>query len=173
MGKKIYIERVHLFTFVHILALRNRTFSGCSSLLKVSPLHWQVIKIPDNYGDEVGLELKSGHGAPTSCRDKFVIDFVWKSTSFDRLVNGYLPRVIAFIIYVRCAILLAIFKIVILLLYLNTLITFCSMMLYINKIWLKHRFVHQASLFNNEVRVWSYLNRFSHIQNLQQTLGVK
>ncbi|XP_018024083.1 regulator of nonsense transcripts 1-like isoform X2 [Hyalella azteca] len=45
----------------------------------------QVIKIPDSISDEVGLELKSGHNAPTGCRDKFVIDFVWKSTSFDRM----------------------------------------------------------------------------------------
>lgn len=42
------------------------------------------MKIPDNYGEEVGLELKTSQGAPTQCRDKFVIDFVWKSTSFDR-----------------------------------------------------------------------------------------
>lgn len=45
----------------------------------------QAIKIPDNYGDEVGLELKNGHGAPTHCKEKFAIDFVWKSTTFDRI----------------------------------------------------------------------------------------
>lgn len=43
-----------------------------------------VIKIPDNFGEEVGIELKSNVGVPTDCRDKFVVDFVWKSTSFDR-----------------------------------------------------------------------------------------
>ena len=26
-----------------------------------------VIKLPDNYGEEVGLELKSSAGAPTKC----------------------------------------------------------------------------------------------------------
>lgn len=43
-----------------------------------------VIKIPDNFGEEVGIELKSSSGAPTSCTSHFVVDFIWKSTSFDR-----------------------------------------------------------------------------------------
>lgn len=43
-----------------------------------------VIKVPDNYGDDVGLELKSGAGAPLECTSNFVVDFIWKSTSFDR-----------------------------------------------------------------------------------------
>lgn len=43
-----------------------------------------VIKLPDNYGEEVGLELKNSTGAPTECSTNFVVDFVWKSTSFDR-----------------------------------------------------------------------------------------
>lgn len=44
-----------------------------------------VIKIPDNYGDEVAIELKSNAGVPTECTHNFVVDFVWKSTSFDRM----------------------------------------------------------------------------------------
>ncbi|BES94730.1 nonsense-mediated mRNA decay protein 1 [Nesidiocoris tenuis] len=44
-----------------------------------------VIKIPDNYGEEVGIELKSSSGAPTECTSNFVVDFIWKSTSFDRM----------------------------------------------------------------------------------------
>lgn len=43
-----------------------------------------VIKLPDNYGEEVGIELKNSNGAPTECSTNFVVDFVWKSTSFDR-----------------------------------------------------------------------------------------
>ena len=43
-----------------------------------------VIKIPDNYGEDVGIELKSNVGAPSSCSSNFVVDFVWKPTSFDR-----------------------------------------------------------------------------------------
>ena len=44
-----------------------------------------VIKIPDNFGDEVGIELKSNAPAPTELKSNFVVDFVWKSTSFDRM----------------------------------------------------------------------------------------
>uniref|UniRef100_A0A646QDS3 DNA helicase n=1 Tax=Hemiscolopendra marginata TaxID=943146 RepID=A0A646QDS3_9MYRI len=44
-----------------------------------------VIKIPNNYGEEVGIEMKSNSGAPTDCTHNFVVDFVWKSTSFDRM----------------------------------------------------------------------------------------
>lgn len=45
-----------------------------------------VIKLPDNYGEEVGIELKNSSGAPTECSTNFVVDFVWKSTSFDRYI---------------------------------------------------------------------------------------
>lgn len=44
-----------------------------------------VIKIADNFGDEVAVELKSNAGVPTECTHNFVVDFVWKSTSFDRM----------------------------------------------------------------------------------------
>jgi regulator of nonsense transcripts 1 len=44
-----------------------------------------VIKIPDNYGEEVGIELNNSHDAPTDYSTNFVVDFVWKSTSFDRM----------------------------------------------------------------------------------------
>ncbi|PSN49697.1 Regulator of nonsense transcripts 1 [Blattella germanica] len=44
-----------------------------------------VIKIPDNFGEEVGIELKNNSGAPTDCISHFVVDFIWKSTSFDRM----------------------------------------------------------------------------------------
>lgn len=43
-----------------------------------------VIKVPDNYGEDIGIELKNGNGAPTDCSSNFVVDFIWKSTSFDR-----------------------------------------------------------------------------------------
>lgn len=47
-----------------------------------------VIKVPDNYGEEIGIELKlrSSHQAPTECVSNFVVEFVWKSTSFDRML---------------------------------------------------------------------------------------
>lgn len=43
-----------------------------------------VTKIPDNFSDEVAIELKNNHGVPTSYTSNFAVDFVWKSTSFDR-----------------------------------------------------------------------------------------
>lgn len=43
-----------------------------------------VIKIPDNFGDEVGIEMKSNAGIPIECHSNFAIEFVWKATSFDR-----------------------------------------------------------------------------------------
>ncbi|RKP11444.1 hypothetical protein BJ684DRAFT_12914, partial [Piptocephalis cylindrospora] len=45
----------------------------------------QVIKIPNNTSDEVGLELRRSEGAPVDCTHHFSVDFVWKSTSFDRM----------------------------------------------------------------------------------------
>ena len=33
----------------------------------------------------MGIELKNSAGAPTECTHNFVVDFVWKSTSFDRM----------------------------------------------------------------------------------------
>ena len=43
-----------------------------------------VIKIPDNFGDEVGIEIKATN-VPTEYTTNFAIEFVWKSTSFDRM----------------------------------------------------------------------------------------
>lgn len=43
-----------------------------------------VIKIPNNVNDEVGIELRKDTGAPTDCTHNFSVDYVWKSTSFDR-----------------------------------------------------------------------------------------
>jgi regulator of nonsense transcripts 1 len=47
-----------------------------------------VIKVPDSRGEEIGIELKlrSSHNAPTDCVTNFVVEFVWKSTSFDRML---------------------------------------------------------------------------------------
>ena len=39
-----------------------------------------VIKVPDNYGDDVGIELKSNKGVPITCSRDFSVDYVWNST---------------------------------------------------------------------------------------------
>src|ERR1700722_252797 len=35
--------------------------------------------------DEIGLELRRTEGVPSDCTHNFSADFVWKSTSFDRM----------------------------------------------------------------------------------------
>ena len=39
------------------------------------------------FGDEVGLQLHSNVGIPVDCTQDFCVDFVWKSTSFDKMQN--------------------------------------------------------------------------------------
>ena len=41
------------------------------------------------FGEEVGLELKSNSiDVPVDVNHNFCVDFVWKSTSFDRIQNA-------------------------------------------------------------------------------------
>ncbi|KAG7275267.1 hypothetical protein CRUP_034994 [Coryphaenoides rupestris] len=60
-----------------------------------------VIKVPDSqdiskvsltdcsdYGDEIAIELRSSVGAPVEIPHNFQVDFVWKSTSFDRMQSS-------------------------------------------------------------------------------------
>lgn len=47
-----------------------------------------VVKVPDNYGEDIGLELENANGAPVDCTSNFAIDFIWKSTSFKRMENA-------------------------------------------------------------------------------------
>ena len=47
-----------------------------------------VIKIPNSFGEEVGLELKGMTDVPTECTHNFSVDFVWKPTSFDRMLSS-------------------------------------------------------------------------------------
>ncbi|KFH72745.1 hypothetical protein MVEG_03034 [Podila verticillata NRRL 6337] len=44
-----------------------------------------VIKLPNNISDDVGLELRRSDDTPVDINHNFSIDFVWKSTSFDRM----------------------------------------------------------------------------------------
>lgn len=44
-----------------------------------------VIKIPNNVSDEIGLELRRSEGVPVDITHNYTVDFVWKSTSFDRM----------------------------------------------------------------------------------------
>ena len=55
---------------------------------------WPWPQAPD-YGDEVAIELKSNAGVPTECTHNFVVDFVWKSTSFDRWATWLVQEIYA------------------------------------------------------------------------------
>ena len=41
--------------------------------------------MPVDVSDEIGLELRRTEGVPSECTHNFAADFVWKSTSFDRM----------------------------------------------------------------------------------------
>ncbi|KAL3998575.1 hypothetical protein ACH3XW_15610 [Acanthocheilonema viteae] len=48
-----------------------------------------VIKIPDNHNDEVGIEMRlKAENVPTDTRTNFTCEFVWNSTSFDRMQSA-------------------------------------------------------------------------------------
>lgn len=49
--------------------------------------------------DEVGIELKRDHDVPYECTHNFLVDFVWKSVSFDRF--GFVPK-FCFLIFLEC-----------------------------------------------------------------------
>lgn len=42
-------------------------------------------RLTTDVSDEIGLELRKSEGVPTEITHNFVADFVWKSTSFDRM----------------------------------------------------------------------------------------
>jgi regulator of nonsense transcripts 1 len=61
--------------------------------------------------DEIGLELRRTEGVPSECTHNFAADFVWKSTSFDRMqlamktfavdeksVSGYIVSISSFMV---------------------------------------------------------------------------
>ncbi|XP_078488507.1 regulator of nonsense transcripts 1 [Ciona intestinalis] len=47
-----------------------------------------VVKVPDNSSDEIAIELRSSVGVPLDKTGNFHVDFVWKSTSFDRMQSA-------------------------------------------------------------------------------------
>ncbi|XP_063694944.1 regulator of nonsense transcripts 1-like isoform X1 [Bolinopsis microptera] len=60
----------------------------CGDLRKPWTDEGHVIKIPNSFGEEVGLELKGMTDVPTECTRNFSVDFVWKPTSFDRMLTS-------------------------------------------------------------------------------------
>lgn len=44
-----------------------------------------ILILVTDVSDEIALELRKSEGAPTDVTHNFIVDFVWKSTSFDRM----------------------------------------------------------------------------------------
>eukprot|EP00039_Didymoeca_costata_P001888 m.55985 g.55985 ORF g.55985 m.55985 type:complete len:1105 (+) comp11014_c0_seq3:109-3423(+) len=81
-------KRVVYFSYIH----EQRLMVGDELRLEYNgELHsaWagvgNVIKLPDQTSDEVGLELRSSANAPFECTHNFAVKFVWKSVTFDRM----------------------------------------------------------------------------------------
>jgi regulator of nonsense transcripts 1 len=62
----------------HVIKIPNSKFCN-SSFLSF------LLTIYEDVSDEIGLELRRSDGVPTDCTHNFAADFVWKSTSFDRM----------------------------------------------------------------------------------------
>ena len=59
----------------------------CSFKCQELPIYLDENAKP-GFGEEVGLELRNSIGAPIETQRDFCVDFVWKSTSFDRMQNA-------------------------------------------------------------------------------------
>lgn len=59
-----------------------------SPIVRQTIFSTSVICLLERYldvSDEIGLELRRTDGVPAECTHNFAADFVWKSTSFDRM----------------------------------------------------------------------------------------
>lgn len=90
----------------------HKSWEGIGNVIKIpasmyfEPESWLFTDEPTVVTDEIGLELRRSDDVPTDCTHNFAADFVWKSTSFDRMqlamktfaideksVSGYIVRV--------------------------------------------------------------------------------
>ena len=71
------------------------------------------LSLPLDVSDEIGLELRRSEGVPVDVTHNFTADFVWKSTSFDRMqlamktfavdeksVSGYIVSLVVLVVLV-------------------------------------------------------------------------
>lgn len=52
-----------------------------------------IIKVSDNYGNEISIELQRSMGAPVQVTHNFQVDFVRESTSFNSLISTFIENV--------------------------------------------------------------------------------
>ena len=83
------------FTLPNVIDSDLRLMPGDEMMIKYvgdRAKEWNGIghasKVPDGSGEEIGIELRSrwSRGAPLECTTGFVVEFIWKSTSFDRML---------------------------------------------------------------------------------------
>lgn len=60
---------------------RPRTVSVWPQYVQIRRLTGSLADV----SDEIALELRKSEGVPTEITHNFIVDFVWKSTSFDRM----------------------------------------------------------------------------------------
>jgi regulator of nonsense transcripts 1 len=46
------------------------------------------LSLNTDVSDEIALELRRSDGVPSDCSTGFSVDYVWKSTSFDRMQSA-------------------------------------------------------------------------------------
>ena len=68
----------------------SRLMCGDEVRLRLPAENWEstghVIKVPDNFGDEIGIELRGNVPATVLETPRgYNLEFIWKSTSFDRM----------------------------------------------------------------------------------------
>lgn len=67
----------------HVIKVPNSESPGFSLLF--GSLQFSSFSLVADVSDEVALELRRSDGVPIDCSHNFSADFVWKSTSFDRM----------------------------------------------------------------------------------------
>jgi hypothetical protein len=63
------------------MSSRSRTVGIYANILQTNMLTRSLADV----SDEIALELRKSEGVPTEVTHNFIVDFVWKSTSFDRM----------------------------------------------------------------------------------------
>ena len=65
----------------HVIKIPNSMYQTYDELRRIS----DHSIFPSDVSDEIGLELRKSEGVPVDMTHNFTADFVWKSTSFDRM----------------------------------------------------------------------------------------
>lgn len=87
-------RRVAYFSLPTLEDTQFKLMTGDEIRLKNDIEEWEcfghIVKIPDNVSEEFGVELKGPQStsAPTNQLSKYILEFVWKPTSFERMTSA-------------------------------------------------------------------------------------